>query len=109
MILYIQTDKKTQENAGNAMTKLLEIPENGKFTVATLHTIGGGEHFEKGGCQLTLLPNQLYRVDQSLVGLVSAEGICHVKQQSKAFGSIDKEMDILFTIDPDLDVIAYTE
>ena len=79
---------------------LSKIPENGKFQVASSYTIGGG------ACQVTLLPDQVYGVEQSLVGLVLAEGVCHIQQQSKAFGDVNRLQDIAFTVDPDLMVLA---
>lgn len=79
---------------------LSEIPENGKFQISEPYTIGGGEHFKNGGCQLTLLPDSIYTVEQSLRGDFSvAKGICHLQQQSKTFGYFGKMEEVSFTID----------
>jgi hypothetical protein len=84
-----------------------QIPENGgKFQVTEPFTIGGGDHFAQGGCQITLLPSQIYTVDQSMVGLVTACGVCHVEQKSNTFGHVDREIDVHFCLDPELEVVA---
>jgi hypothetical protein len=85
--------------------KLSEIPENGKFTIADRYTIGGGKHFKHGGCQLTLLPNQTYTVEQALPDFFVAKGVCHAEQRSKTFGNVDELRDVSFTIDNDVPVI----
>jgi hypothetical protein len=88
-----------------AIALLSEIPENGKFTIADRYTIGGGEHFKHGGCQLTLLPNQTYTVEQALPDFFVAKGVCHAEQRSKTFGNVDELRDVSFTIDNDVPVI----
>lgn len=91
------------------MTTLSQIPENGTFQVAKPYTIGGGEHFERGGCQVTLLPDRIYTVEQTLADFSVAIGICHIEQRSETFGNVDKVENISFTIDNDLTVIPLVQ
>ncbi len=89
--------------------KLSQIPENGKFQITDRYTIGGGEHFKRGGCQITLLPDRVYTVEQALPEFSVAKGICRVEQQSKTFGFVDKLEDVSFTIDNNVPVIPLVQ
>lgn len=89
--------------------KLSQIPKNGKFLIPDRYTIGGGEHFKRGGCQLTLLPDRIYTVEQALPEFSVAKGICHVEQQSKTFGYVDKLEEVSFTIDNGVLVIPVVQ
>jgi hypothetical protein len=82
------------------MTTLSEIPEGKTFAIANPYIMGGGEHYDRGGCKLTLVPDQIYTVSQSLAGFIVAEGICRLEQMP----SVDRMENTSFTVDADLTV-----
>jgi hypothetical protein len=90
------------------LTKLGEIPEGGTFKIVGTYVIGGRKGIDvkgKGRCQLTLLPNEIYTIEQAIPDFSVAKGICHVEQRSKTFGDVDELQDVSFTIDIDVPVI----
>ncbi len=80
-------------------TFLSEIPEGGTFRVAERHIVGDPETFDRGCCRTTLIPDQVYLLEQSMVGLVIVEGVCHIEQRNERFGDVDEKEWKSLTID----------
>ena len=88
------------------MTLLSQMPEGSTFTIADRHIVGHPESFSRGHCQATMIPTEVYLLEQSLLGgLAIVEGICHIEQRNKTFGDVDTHEWKSLTIDDGLLVI----